>query len=190
MSFPAICKAKHDLGKRGPLPQTAIRLSATPCRGRRCGLLAGARRRLRRRRSCQESEAKTDCLRVSQLILSPKIREEGHSMRVTILVLASAAALFAQVDRGNMQGTVTDPSNAAVAGAVVRIVSSATNLTQSTVTGPGGTYAFFNLPIGIYNLSVEGKGFRRSDVTGVQVEVNQQAKVDVTLQVGELTQTV
>src|SRR4051794_8853979 len=111
-------------------------------------------------------------------------------MRVVIVSLAFVLGLFAQVDRGNIQGTVTDPSGAVVAGAAIRIVSSATNLTQSTVTGPGGTYAFFNLPIGSYSLSVEAKGFRRSDVTGVQVEVNQQAKVDVTLQVGEVTQTV
>src|SRR4029453_12452835 len=58
------------------------------------------------------------------------------------------------------------------------------------VTGLNGAYAFFNLPIGLYNLSVEGKGFRRADVTGVKVEVNQQAKVDVSLQVGEVTQSV
>ena len=45
-------------------------------------------------------------------------------------------------------------------------------------------------PSALYNVSVEGKGFRRSDVTGVKVEVNQQAKVDVSLQVGEVTQSV
>src|SRR5581483_10295443 len=105
-------------------------------------------------------------------------------MRVIILALTCIAGLFAQVDRGNIQGVVSDPSGAVVAGASVRIVSAATNLTQSTVTGPGGNYAFFNLPIGTYIVSVEGKGFARSETTGVQVEVNQQAKVDVTLQVG------
>src|ERR1051326_7603759 len=109
-------------------------------------------------------------------------------MRVAVLSVLFTCGLFAQVDRGNIQGTVTDPSGAVVAGASVRIVSTATNVTQSTVTGPAGTYAFFNLPIGEYVLSVEGKGFRRSDVTGVRVEVNQQAKIDVTLQVGEVTQ--
>ena len=89
-------------------------------------------------------------------------------MRSLIVVFVLACALFAQVDRGNIQGTVTDPSGAVVTGAVVRIVSQATNVAQSTVTGPSGTYAFFALPIGLYNLSVEGKGFRRSDVTGMQ----------------------
>src|SRR4051795_1945036 len=111
-------------------------------------------------------------------------------MKILLLTLTFTCGIFAQVDRGNIQGTVTDPSGAVVTGAAIRIVSPATNLTQSTVTGPSGTYAFFNLPIGIYNLSVEGKGFRRSDMTGVRVEVNQQAKVDIGLQVGEVTQTV
>ena len=111
-------------------------------------------------------------------------------MRTILLFAVLASAVFAQVDRGNIQGTITDPSGAVVSNAAVRIVSPATNLTQSTVTGPSGTYAFFNLPIGLYNVSVEGKGFRRADVTGVKVEVNQQAKVDVSLQVGEVTQSV
>jgi carboxypeptidase family protein len=110
-------------------------------------------------------------------------------MRVLLLTFALTCALFAQVDRGNIQA-VTDPTGGVVAGASVRIVSTATNIAQSTSTGPNGTYAFFNLPIGLYNLSVEGNGFRRADVNGVQVEVNQQAKVDVALQVGEVTQTV
>ena len=111
-------------------------------------------------------------------------------MRTILLIAVLASAVLAQVDRGNIQGTVTDPSGAVVSNSVVRIVSPATNLTQSTVTGPNGTYAFFNLPIGLYNVSVEGKGFRRADVTGVKVEVNQQAKVDVSLQVGEVNQSV
>src|SRR5204862_7461454 len=111
-------------------------------------------------------------------------------MRVILITFALTLSLLAQVDRGNIQGTVTDATGSVVAGAAVRIVSPATNVAQSTVTGPGGTYAFFNLPIGLYNLSVEGKGFRRSDVTGVRVEVNQQTKIDVGLQVGEVTQSV
>ena len=94
-------------------------------------------------------------------------------MRTILLFAVLASAVFAQVDRGNIQGTITDPSGAVVSNAAVRIVSPATNLTQSTVTGTSGTYAFFNLPIGLYNVSVEGKGFRRADVTGVKVEVNQ-----------------
>jgi hypothetical protein len=111
-------------------------------------------------------------------------------MKVLFLAFSATCVLLGQVDRGYVQGTITDSSGAVVTGAAVRIVSQATNVSQSTVTGANGTYAFLNLPIGIYNLSVEGRGFRRSDVTGIKVEVNQQAKIDVTLQVGEITQTV
>src|SRR5205814_9397826 len=126
-----------------------------------------------------------------KVLVSPKIASfRRFIVRVLLLVIVSACALFAQVDRGNIQGTVTDPSGAVVAGAVVRIVSQATNVSQSTVTGTNGTYAFFTLPIGLYNLTVEAKGFRRSDITGIKVEVNQQSKIDVSLQVGEVTQTV
>src|SRR5260370_20786981 len=105
-------------------------------------------------------------------------------MRLILLALVLVCACVAQVDRGNIQGTVTDPSGSVVAGAAVRIVSPATNVAQSTVTGLNGAYVFFNLPIGLYNLSVEGKGFRRSDVTGIKVEVNQQTNIHVGLQVG------
>jgi len=111
-------------------------------------------------------------------------------MKVLFLTFGVTFCLFAQVDRGNIQGTVTDPTGAVVTGAAVRVVSAGTNVSQSTVTGANGTYAFFNQPIGLYNLSVEGKGFRRAEVTGIKVEVNQQARIDVILQVGELTQAV
>jgi hypothetical protein len=70
-------------------------------------------------------------------------------MRTILLFAVLASAVFAQVDRGNIQGTITDPSGAVVSNAAVRIVSPATNLTQSTVTGASGTYAFFNGPIGL-----------------------------------------
>src|SRR5690242_6265014 len=98
-------------------------------------------------------------------------------MRVILLTIVLSCALLAQVDRGNVQGTVSDPTGAVVTGANVRIVSTATNVSQSTVTASNGTFGFFALPIGSYNLSVEAKGFRRGDVSGINVEVNQQAKV-------------
>ena len=97
---------------------------------------------------------------------------------------------FAQVDRGSVQGTVTDPSGAVVAGANLKLVNQATNITQQTVTNSNGGFGFFNMPIGLYDLTVEASGFRRSEVRGVKVEVNQQSKIDVAMQVGEVTQSV
>lgn len=111
-------------------------------------------------------------------------------MRFLLISLFLTCAALAQVDRGNIQGTVMDPSGSVIAGATVRIVNQNTNLTQSTTSTQAGAYAFVNLPIGNYNLTVEGAGFRRAEVTGVKVEVNQQAKIDVTLTIGDVTQTV
>src|SRR5215813_11252597 len=108
------------------------------------------------------------------------------SNRFASLLLCLCGTALAQVDRGNIQGLVIDPSGAVVAGADVRLVNSATNLSQQTVTSSNGTYAFFNMPVGLYDLTVEGKGFRRAEVKGIKVEVNQQSRADVTLQVGDL----
>ena len=111
--------------------------------------------------------------------------------RVKILLIAFlACSLMAQVDRGTIQGTVTDATGSVVPAASIRITNQATNLSQSAVSTTNGTYAFLALPIGEYNLTVEAKGFRRADVTGIRVEVNQQAKIDVALQVGDTSQSV
>ncbi|MBL8217010.1 MAG: TonB-dependent receptor [Bryobacterales bacterium] len=109
---------------------------------------------------------------------------------LSALLLLNAAALFAQVDRGSITGTVNDSSGAVVAGVAVRITQEGTNATFNSVSSTSGTYNFLNLPIGLYTLTAEAAGFRRSEVKGIKVEVNQQAKIDLVLQVGEVNQTV
>src|SRR6266566_1428055 len=104
-----------------------------------------------------------------------------------LLVLSSS--LFAQADRGSISGLITDATGGAVPGISLTLQNQATNLTYSTVTSSSGAYSFLNLPIGIYDLTASAKGFQRSEAKGIQVQVNQQARVDITLQVGEVTQT-
>src|SRR5581483_2815777 len=99
-------------------------------------------------------------------------------------------ALFGQADRGNVAGTVTDASGAVVPNSAVTLINEQTNTTFSTATTPSGTYAFYNVPIGTYTLRAEAAGFRRQEVKGIKVEVNQQSRADVTMQVGEVNQTV
>jgi hypothetical protein len=110
--------------------------------------------------------------------------------RNSVLLLALPAGLLAQVDRGTIAGTIVDPSGAVVVGAAVRILNTATNAAQQSVTSNAGTYGFFSLPIGLYDITVEAQGFRRSEAKAVRVEVNQQSRLDMTLQVGEVSQTV
>ncbi len=115
-------------------------------------------------------------------------------MKQTLLLIASLAALsiaaFAQGDRGNIAGTIIDSTGAVVPGVALSITHDSTNLAFSGASSPSGTYAFLNLPVGLYTLTAQAAGFRRQDVKNIQVQVNQQSRIDVTMQVGEVTQTV
>ena len=113
-------------------------------------------------------------------------------MRVTrfVLLLLSAVSLFAQADRGSIAGTVTDNSGAIVPGVTLTLQNQATNLTYSATASDTGAYSFLNLPVGTYSLAATAKGFQRSQTTGIPVQVNQQARVDIRLQLGEVNQTI
>src|SRR6266851_513480 len=98
--------------------------------------------------------------------------------------------LFGQADRGSITGSVTDPTGALIPNVALSITNENTNLALSTVSSSNGTFAFLNLPVGSYTLKAEAAGFRSQQMKGVEVQVNQQSKVDLSLQVGELSQTV
>lgn len=114
----------------------------------------------------------------------------NRSTRLTFILACLPIIALGQVDRGNIQGIVTDSTGAGVADAVVRLVNPGTNASFQTNTTTGGSFAFVNMTIGLYTLTVEAKGFRKAEMKGLKVEVNQQTKADVALQVGELSQSV
>src|SRR5215813_14117073 len=103
-------------------------------------------------------------------------------MRFLLTTLFCVASLYGQADRGSVSGMVTDPTGAAVPNVVISVTNEATNLAFSTTSSSGGTYTIPNLPIGMYTLKAEAPGFRRQEVKDIQVQVNQQAKVDLGLQ--------
>jgi Carboxypeptidase regulatory-like domain len=119
-------------------------------------------------------------------------------LRPPILVLAAAGLLVlglaphaaAQAVRGTLLGTVTDSSGATIPGATVTITETQTNSTTSTVTNDSGVYTIPNLKDGIYRIEAELQGFRKTVRDGVQVDVNTTVRVDLSLQPGELTETV
>jgi hypothetical protein len=113
-----------------------------------------------------------------------------HIFRTAALLLLSSVSALAQADRGSVTGTITDPSGAVVPAVPLTLQNIATNLTYSTTSNDNGGYSFLNLPVGVYTLSAEGKGFQRQEVRGIEVQVNQQAKVDISMKVGEANQTV
>src|SRR5256884_8808141 len=99
-------------------------------------------------------------------------------------LLSYASLLSAQIITGEITGTVTDPSGAAVPGATVTATCTATNASRTATTGNSGSYVLSNLPPCLYNLSVSAQGFKTS-LSGADVAVGITIKKDFALQVGE-----
>ncbi len=109
---------------------------------------------------------------------------------ILLLVCLSSDDLFAQAITAKVVGTVTDPSGAAVPGAAVAIQNVQTNQARTTKTNEVGNYEFSFLPIGAYTLTVESAGFQKAEVSQFQLSVDQVARVNVQLNVGEVTEKV
>lgn len=101
-----------------------------------------------------------------------------------------AALLSAQSERGNITGSVTDASKAAIANAPVRVVNSATNAVASLSTSSSGEYNAANLSPGLYRVEVTVNGFQKAIINGVPVTAGATVRADVQLQLGNSYQTV
>jgi hypothetical protein len=107
-----------------------------------------------------------------------------------VLVFSCALPLLAQSDAARLQGVVTDPTNALVPDAKVRVTDVATNRSLETTTAPGtGAWSFPVLPPGKYVLEITKDGFKgiKQNVT---LEVAQVANVNFTLEPGTVTEQV
>ncbi|MDQ2900818.1 MAG: carboxypeptidase regulatory-like domain-containing protein [Acidobacteriota bacterium] len=88
-------------------------------------------------------------------------------------------------------GRVSDPSGATVGGATVTARNIATGLERSTVSGESGDYELPLLPVtGSYSLTISKTGFSPQELTGIVLQVQQQARFDVTLKLGSLSEKV
>lgn len=106
------------------------------------------------------------------------------------LIVIGAQSARAQTLYGTVVGTVVDDSRAAVPGATITVRSNATGLELTTVTGETGTYTVANVLPGTYDVVVTLQGFREARRTDVPVTAGTVARVDVTLQVGDLSESV
>jgi hypothetical protein len=112
-------------------------------------------------------------------------------------VLATGALLhgfatpaFGQAVKGTLLGTITDSSGAAVTGASVSIKETQTNLSFTTKTNEDGNYTFSSIQDGVYTVEVSLQGFKKVIQENIQVKVNTTVRVDLTLQIGAVTETV
>jgi len=109
-------------------------------------------------------------------------------------IMAAAILLpvlgFAQLDRGAITGTVTDNTGAVIPSAKVTIRNANTNASYETVTTSAGEYMMPNLPNGIYDLTFAVSGFKSSIRRNVSLGATEIQRVDATLEIGIVTQSV
>ena len=101
-----------------------------------------------------------------------------------------APVASAQVLYGSIVGTVTDPTSAVVSKATVTVTNTSIGLSRQTSADATGYYSIPNLPQGTYDLSVSAAGFRPLTQKGVNVGINSVSRVDLSLEVGAVTESV
>ena len=106
---------------------------------------------------------------------------------VTLGVLLAAHSSLLRADVfGSILGTVRDSTSATVPNVAVTIANVETNLTQQTLTDPTGEYRFLAVPAGTYKVEASHSGFRTFVAGNVVLTVNQERRLDITLNVGSL----
>lgn len=111
-------------------------------------------------------------------------------LMAVLLAMFATQPLSAQFVRGALLGKVTDEKGSAVAGTAVKLTNLGTNEAKTAATDENGDYNFPALLPGVYSLEVRRTGFKTQVVNRVELQVNQTARVDVSLPVGELSEVV
>jgi hypothetical protein len=117
------------------------------------------------------------------------LRSSGFVL-LTVLLLFAALPIAAQEVSASITGVVTDPSGAVVVNATVTARDMDRGTQWPTTTNESGVYFFPRIPPGRYEVKYEAAGFKTATNQNVVLEVNQRARLDVTLQIGQVTDTV
>ena len=119
-----------------------------------------------------------------------KLLFNGRQWACVLLVCAMACSAWGQQVAATITGRVADPSGAAVSGAKITATSVERGITYPTTTNAEGYYNLPNLPVGAYNIKVENAGFQTATQSNITLQMNQVAKMDFQLQVGNVQTTV
>src|ERR1051325_180316 len=106
------------------------------------------------------------------------------------LLFALTATLFAQFETATVLGTLKDPTGAMIAGGKVTLENTKTGVATTVSTNDAGNFDFISVPIGTYRVKAAAKGFTTTVTEEFTVTVSARQRVDVTLAVGEMTQTI
>src|SRR6516165_32441 len=112
----------------------------------------------------------------------------GALLATVILTLSPMS--FGQAVNGTLLGTVTDSTGASVANAKVIATATSTGALHESTTNESGNYSFPDMQPGPYSVTVEAKGFKKATQQSVDLAANSATRVDLTLQTGDVSETV
>ncbi|RMG55266.1 MAG: carboxypeptidase regulatory-like domain-containing protein [Acidobacteria bacterium] len=115
---------------------------------------------------------------------------QGWLFALLILLAVPAVAWSQTATTASISGTVTDPSGAVLPGVQIELQNKATGQTWKRTTNASGQYVFSRVSPGEYALTFTMQGFRKANVSSVKVEVAKSYSVDMTLEVGDVVETV
>src|SRR5580698_1702923 len=113
----------------------------------------------------------------------------AFSAGIALAVIFSTLSAWAAIT-GSISGVVTDPSGAVVPGVTVVATAVSTNVQSKAVTDAKGFYNLPTLQVDSYNISADQPGFRDYQQTGIKIDANSALRVDITMQLGTVTNTV
>ena len=113
-----------------------------------------------------------------------------------IVIGSCIAAIFlpvlavAQSELATLTGTVTDPSTAILAGVSISVTNEETGVIARSTTTPSGRYVIPGLRPGVYKLEASHPSFKQFNQSGITLQVNQVARLDFTLEIGDVAERV
>jgi hypothetical protein len=113
-----------------------------------------------------------------------------RSLLLFVAVAGTCHLGWGQEVTASITGTVTDPSGAALPGAMVTATLQERGQTFTALTNDSGLYRILQLPVGTYGVKVEKSGFALAAYPAFVLTLNQVARVDVTMKVGQTSETV
>ena len=111
-------------------------------------------------------------------------------LRLVAAVAFSALMLVAQLNRGSITGTVTDNTGAVIPNVKLTLRNTATGAVYEAASNENGQYTAPNLPTGNYDIVFEAPSFKKTERKGVELSVTQVLRVDVTMEVGSITESI
>jgi hypothetical protein len=109
---------------------------------------------------------------------------------ILLLILVAPQSAFAQTVVGRISGTVQDANGAGVPNASVKVINTANNSERTVTSDENGFYTITNLPVAVYTIEAEAKGYKKALVSGQSVTADARLTVDLKMEVGEVSETV